>query len=114
MGARAAHQLRVSVTAQQRSMAALRSATNARINQTNKHVSANAAQIKENAKAARKSLAAAVAKYDRKVAGARELAQKGRSKLAAQLYSAIAKSQRGSSYTPMGSGAMGSAMGSAR
>merc|ERR1712159_39228 len=83
--ARAAHQLRVSVTAQQRSMAALRSATNARINQTNKHVSANAAQIKENAKAARKSLAAAVAKYDRKVAGARELAAKGRSKLAAQL-----------------------------
>merc|ERR1711981_398854 len=62
-----------------------RSATNARINQTNKHVSANAAQIKENAKAARKSLANAVAKYDRKVAGARELAQKGRSKLAAQL-----------------------------
>merc|ERR1719201_1668306 len=83
--ARAAHQLRVAVTAQQRSMAALRSATNARINQTNKHVSANAAQIKENAKAARKALAGAVAKYDRKVAGARELAQKGRSKLAAQL-----------------------------
>merc|ERR1711975_156337 len=83
--ARAAHQLRVAVFAQQRSMAALRSATNARINQTNKHVSANAAQIKSNAKAARKALAAAVAKYDRKVAGARELAAKGRSKLAAQL-----------------------------
>merc|ERR1711881_241965 len=83
--ARAAHQLRIAVFAQQRSMAALRSATNARINQTNKHVSANAAQIKENAKAARKALASAVAKYDRKVAGARELAQKGRSKLASQL-----------------------------
>merc|ERR1711988_1522621 len=83
--ARAAHQLRVAVFAQQRSMAALRSATNARIAQTNKHVSANAAQIKENAKVARKALASAVAKYDRKVAGARELAQKGRSKLAAQL-----------------------------
>merc|ERR1712054_415398 len=83
--ARAAHQLRVAVFAQQRSMAALRSATNARINQTNKHVSANAAQIKSNAKAARKALASAVAKYDRKVAGARELAAKGRSKLAAQL-----------------------------
>merc|ERR1711975_216140 len=83
--ARAAHQLRVAVFAQQRSMAALRSATNARITQTNKHVSANAAQIKENAKVARKALANAVAKYDRKVAGARELAQKGRSKLAAQL-----------------------------
>merc|ERR1711988_806851 len=83
--ARAAHQLRFAVFAQQRSMAALRSATNARINQTNKHVSANAAQIKSNAKAARKALASAVAKYDRKVAGARELAAKGRSKLAAQL-----------------------------
>merc|ERR1712054_2687 len=62
--ARAAHQLRVAVFAQQRSMAALRSATNARI-----------AQTKENAKVARKALANAVAKYDRKVAGARELAQ---------------------------------------
>merc|ERR1711959_54821 len=81
----ASKNLRVAVLAQQRAMAAWRSRMNSRIAQTNKHVAANAAQIKENAKAARKALESAVAKYDHKVANARELAQKGRSKLAAQL-----------------------------
>merc|ERR1719446_306853 len=52
--AHAAHALRIAVKAQQRSMAAYKSAINARIAQTNKHVAVNAAQIKENAKAARK------------------------------------------------------------
>merc|ERR1719163_2084714 len=52
--------------AQQRSMAAYKSAINARIAQTNKHVAVNAAQIKE-------------------VANAGAEAAKGRSKLAAQL-----------------------------
>merc|ERR1711881_233706 len=83
--AHAAHQLRIAVKAQQRSMAAYKSAINARIAQTNKHVAANAAQIKENAKAARKALESAVHKFDKKVASARAEAAKGRSKLAAQL-----------------------------
>merc|ERR1719261_1264207 len=71
--------------AHQRSMAAYKSAINARIAQTNKHVAVNAAQIKENAKAARKALEGAVSKFDKKVANARAEAAKGRSKLAAQL-----------------------------
>merc|ERR1711970_1291246 len=82
--AHAAHQLRIAVKAQQRSMAAYKSAINARIAQTNKHVAVNAAQIKENAKAARKALEGAVNKFDKKVANARAEAAKGRSKLAAQ------------------------------
>merc|ERR1711881_537278 len=81
----AAHQLRIAVKAQQRSMAAYKSAINARIAQTNKHVAVNAAQIKENAKAARKALEGAVSKFDKKVANARAEAAKGRSKLASQL-----------------------------
>merc|ERR1711966_500269 len=83
--AHAAHQLRIAVKAQQRSMAAYKSAINARIAQTNKHLAVNAAQIKENAKAARKVLEGAVSKFDKKVANARAEAAKGRSKLAAQL-----------------------------
>merc|ERR1712216_1044618 len=83
--AHAASQLRIAVKAQQRSMAAYKSAINARIAQTNKHVAVNAAQIKENAKAARKALEGAVHKFDKKVANARAEAAKGRSKLAAQL-----------------------------
>merc|ERR1719440_282777 len=78
--AHAAHQLRIAVKAQQRSMAAYKSTINARIAQTNKHVAVNAAQIKENAKAARKALEGAVSKFDKKVANARAEAAKGRSK----------------------------------
>merc|ERR1711981_413310 len=83
--AHAAKQLRIAVKAQQRSMAAYKSAINARIAQTNKHVAVNAAQIKEDAKAARKALEGAVSKFDKKVANARAEAAKGRSKLASQL-----------------------------
>merc|ERR1719359_2628485 len=79
--------LEASVATQQRAMAALASATNARIDQTNKHVAINAAQIKENAKKAREELEAAVAIFDTKAANAREEAAAGRSKLAAQLES---------------------------
>merc|ERR1712225_37870 len=82
--AHAAHQLRIAVKAQQRSMAAYKSAINARIAQTNKHVAVNAAQIKEDAKTARKALEGAVNKFDKKVANARAEAAAGRSKLAAQ------------------------------
>merc|ERR1711970_1104410 len=49
-----ARNLKLSVTAWQRATAAWASATNARVDRMNKHVAANAAQIKENAKKARK------------------------------------------------------------
>merc|ERR1712164_172952 len=81
----AAKNLHHQVLVQQRAMAALSSAVNARIDQTNKHVAVNAAQIKTNAKKAADELAHAVNKYNRKVANAREEARKGRSKLAQQL-----------------------------
>merc|ERR1711959_497572 len=81
----AAAQLKHQVLAQQRAMAALASSINARIKRTNKHVAMNAAQIKSNAIAAQKALENAVAMYDRKAANAKNLAAKGRSKLAAQL-----------------------------
>jgi histone H1/5 len=81
----AAAQLKHQVLAQQRAMAALASSINARIKRTNKHVAMNAAQIKSNAIAAQKALEKAVSIYDRKAADAKNLAAKGRSKLAAQL-----------------------------
>merc|ERR1712054_148843 len=83
--AHAAAALRTAVLAQQRARAAVAAGINARINQTNKHVAANAAQIKENAKAASKALANAMHKFDQKLANARAEAAKGRSKLAGQL-----------------------------
>merc|ERR1712054_248388 len=52
----AAKNLKLAVDAWQKSTTAWASATNARIDQMNKHVAANAAQIKENAKKARKDL----------------------------------------------------------
>jgi len=76
-----AHQVLV----QQRAMAALSSAVNSRIDQTNKHVAVNAAQIKTNAKKAADELAHAVNKFDKKVASARAEAAAGRGQLAAQL-----------------------------
>merc|ERR1711968_222893 len=79
--------LQAQVLTQQRAMAALASAVNARIAKTNKHVAINAAQIKENAKKAREELEKAVAIFDKKAANARAEAAAGRSKLAAQLES---------------------------
>merc|ERR1711968_357727 len=81
----AAKQLETQVLAQQRAMATLTEATNAKIDQTNKHVAANAAQIKENAKKAREDLENAVALFDKKAAAARSEAAAGRGKLAQQL-----------------------------
>merc|ERR1712225_217009 len=75
--AHAAHQLKVAVLTQQKAMAALASATNARIARTNKHVAANAAQIKENAKTARKELEKAMNIFDKKTAAARNEAAAG-------------------------------------
>merc|ERR1719389_654998 len=76
--------LKLAVLNQQRALAALASATNAKIKQTNKHIAANAAQIRENAKKARKDLEKAMARFDKKMANVSEEAKKGRSKLAAQ------------------------------
>jgi len=81
----ASQKLKTKVKAQQKSMAALKSAMNARIDKTQKNVAINAAQIKENAKAARKALESAVNKFDHKVANAAAEAKAGRSKLAQQL-----------------------------
>merc|ERR1712054_522528 len=81
----AATYLNNAVMVQQRAMSALKTATNAKIRQTNKHVSINAAQIKSDAATARKSLDKAVHEFDKKAANARALAAAGGSKLAAQL-----------------------------
>jgi len=78
-------QMAAAVLTQQRSMAALKAATNAHIAQTDKNVAINAAQIAQNAKEAKEALDAQVASFNTKVADARALAAKGRSKLAAQL-----------------------------
>merc|ERR1719171_2387295 len=82
--AEGAKNLKDAVTAQQRALSTLASATNARIKKTNKAIAANAAQIKENAKKARKDLENAMDRFDKKMANVSEEAQKGRSKLAAQ------------------------------
>merc|ERR1711881_272126 len=62
------HQLHMAVLNQQRALAALDSATNAKIRQTNAHIAANAAQIKINArKAGRNKLAAQSAAMNNRV-----------------------------------------------
>merc|ERR1711998_200982 len=80
----AARSLKIAVLNQQRALAALASATNAKIKQTNAHIAANAALIRENAKKARKDLEKSMARFDHKMANVSEQAKKGRSKLAAQ------------------------------
>merc|ERR1711970_927726 len=80
----AAKELKMAVASQQRALDALASATNERIRSTNKHIAINAAQIKENAKKARKDLDDAMGAFDAKMANVEEEARKGRSKLAAQ------------------------------
>merc|ERR1712072_1620931 len=61
----AARSLKIAVLNQQRALAALASATNAKIKQTNSHIAANAAQIRENAKKGRSKLAAQAAAQDK-------------------------------------------------
>merc|ERR1712159_600118 len=63
----AAKNLKLAVDSWQKSTTAWAAATNARIDRMNKHVAANAAQIKENAKKARKDLETAMAGWDHKV-----------------------------------------------
>merc|ERR1712054_316114 len=79
-----AHNLRMAVKGWQTATAAWASATNARIDRMNKHVAANAAQIKENAKKARKDLEVAMHSWDHKIANFRRDAKAARSRLSAQ------------------------------
>jgi len=81
---RAARALKMAVSAWQKSTSAWGSATNARIDRMNKHVAANAAQIKENAKKARKDLEVTMHKWDKQVATFRETSASARNKLSEQ------------------------------
>merc|ERR1711959_638501 len=64
----AAKNLRLAVSAWQKSTNAWAAATNARINRMNKHVAANAAQISANAKKAAKDLSNAMNSWNHKIA----------------------------------------------
>merc|ERR1712093_240662 len=77
------HQLHMAVLNQQRALSALDSATNAKIRQTNKHIAANAAQIKINARKARKDLEHAMGRFDKNMLAVTNEAKAGRSKLLA-------------------------------
>merc|ERR1712057_135287 len=68
----------------QTATAAWAAATNARIDRANKHVAANAAQIKENAKKARKDLEVAMGEWDHKISNFRRDSKAARSRLSAQ------------------------------
>merc|ERR1711871_554286 len=89
----AARNLHLAVSAWQKNTQAWAAHTNARINRMNKHVSANAAQIKENAKKARKDLDAAMHKWDHKIATFRTESKNARDKLSAQ-FAAQSKATR--------------------
>merc|ERR1712054_742222 len=80
----ASHNLRMAVKGWQTATSAWASATNARIDRMNKHVAANAAQIKENAKKARKDLEGAMHSWDHMFANFRRDAKAARSRLSAQ------------------------------
>merc|ERR1711959_865051 len=79
-----AHNLRMAVHGWQTATSAWASATNARIDRMNRHVAANAAQIKENAKKARKDLEGAMHPWDHKIANFRRDSKAARSRLSAQ------------------------------
>jgi len=79
----AQHALHMATLNQQRALAALDSATNAKIRSTNKHIAANSAQITANAAAARKALDHAMNRFDKKMFNAKAEAKDQRSKLAA-------------------------------
>merc|ERR1712159_240656 len=89
----AAKHLKLAVSGWQKSTNAWAAATNARIDRMNKHVAANAAQIKENAKKARKDLDVAMGEWDHKVANFRTESKNARDKLSAQ-FAAQSKATR--------------------
>merc|ERR1711871_1749503 len=91
--ARAAHALKLATSAWQKATSAWASATNAKIDQLNKHAAANAAQIEENAKKARKDLDRTMNKWDTAVATFRTDESKKNSRLKAQ-FEAQGKAQR--------------------
>jgi len=80
----AARNLKLSVSAWQKTTSAWAAATNARIDRVNKHVAANAAQISENAKKARKDLDMTMSHWDQKVATFRTSSKNARTKLGLQ------------------------------
>merc|ERR1711998_701434 len=77
-------ELNLAVSAWQKSTNAWSAATNARIDRMNKHVAANAAQIKENAKRARKDLENTMNSWDHKVANFRTEEKNANSRLSEQ------------------------------
>merc|ERR1711881_88372 len=89
----AARNLRLSVSTWQRSTSAWAAATNSRINKMNKHVAANSAQIKENAKKAQKDLEKTMRHWDYKVNSFKRSSKNAQSKLRAQ-FRAQDKAQR--------------------
>jgi len=89
----AARNLHLAVSAWQKTTSAWAAHTNARIDRMNRHVAANAAQIKENAKKARKDLDMAMHKWDHKIANFRTESKNARSKLSAQ-FAAQSKATR--------------------
>jgi len=89
----AARNLKLSVSAWQKTTSAWASATNAKIDKINKHVAANGAQIKENAKKARKDLDMTMSHWDHRVANFRTSSKNARSKLSAQ-FAAQSKATR--------------------
>merc|ERR1712166_1668301 len=80
----AARNLKLSVSAWQKTTSAWASATNAKIDKINKHVAANGAQIKENAKKARKDLDMTMSHWDHRVANFRTSSKNARTKLGLQ------------------------------
>merc|ERR1711959_656742 len=78
------HQLHMAVLNQQRALSALDSATNSKIRQTYAHIAANAAQIKINARKARKDLEHAMNRFDKNMNQVTAEAKAGRNKLARQ------------------------------
>merc|ERR1712159_216598 len=89
----AAKHLKLAVSGWQKSTNAWAAATNARIDRMNKHVAANAAQIKENAKKARKDLDVAMHQWDHKIANFRTTEKNANDKLSAQ-FAAQSKATR--------------------
>merc|ERR1711970_745425 len=89
----AARNLKMAVTAWQKTTQAWAASTNARIDRMNKHAAANSAQIKENAKKARKDLEVAMKGWDHSVANFRTESKNARNKLSEQ-FAAQSKATR--------------------
>jgi hypothetical protein len=89
--AKAGADLAEAVLHQQRSLSALDQAIQPKIRSTNKHIAANAAMIKSNARKARSALEKAMSRFDDKMRNIHNQALKARSKLVAQANAQDAK-----------------------